>query len=151
MLTVASKICEKVALQQFSNYLQRNGLLNKHNYSGNRKYHPIETLNIMISDFLLDAMDNKRPSALIYRKLLTMLAILYYYRSWALLPPTKPRNGLRVTWLTELRWSILVHLHLHPSLSPMVYHREPYCHHFCFLFMSVIFVSLHKYAISIPT
>ena len=65
MLTVASKICEKVALQQFSNYLQRNGLLiNKHN-SGNRKYHPIETLNIMISDFLLDAMDNKRLSALI--------------------------------------------------------------------------------------
>ena len=64
MLAVASKICEKVALQQFSNYLQRNGLLNKHN-SGNRKYHPIETLNIMISDFLLDAMDNKRLSALI--------------------------------------------------------------------------------------
>ena len=64
MLTVASKICEKVALQQFSNYLQRNGLLNKHN-SGNRKYHPIETLNIMISDFLLGAMDNKRLSALI--------------------------------------------------------------------------------------
>ena len=63
MLTVASKICEKVALQQFSNYLQRNGLLNKHN-SGNRKYHPIETLNIMISDFLLDAMDNKKLSAL---------------------------------------------------------------------------------------
>ena len=27
MLAVASKICEKVALQQFSNYLQRNGLL----------------------------------------------------------------------------------------------------------------------------
>ena len=64
MLTVASKICEKITLQQFSNYLQRNGLLNKHN-SGNRKYHPIETLNIMISDYLLDAMDNKRLSALI--------------------------------------------------------------------------------------
>ena len=56
MLTVSSKICEKVALQQFSNYLQRNGLLNKHQ-SGNRKYHYTETLNIMISDFLLDAMD----------------------------------------------------------------------------------------------
>ena len=64
MLAVASKICEKVALQQFSNYLQRNGLLSKHQ-SGNRKYHSTETLNIMISDFLLDAMDNKRLSALI--------------------------------------------------------------------------------------
>ena len=62
MLAVASKICEKVALQQFSNYLQRNGLLSKHQ-SGNRKYHSTETLNIMISDFLLDAMDNKRLSA----------------------------------------------------------------------------------------
>ena len=56
MLTVASKICEKEALQQFSSYLQRNSLLNEHQ-SGNRKYHSIETLNIMISDFLLDAMD----------------------------------------------------------------------------------------------
>ena len=27
MLAVASKICKKVALQQLSNYLQRNGLL----------------------------------------------------------------------------------------------------------------------------
>ena len=53
MLAVASKICEKVA----------NGLLSKHQ-SGNRKYHSTETLNIMISDFLLDAMDNKRLSAL---------------------------------------------------------------------------------------
>ena len=51
MLAVASKICEKAALQQFSNYLQRNGLLSKHQ-SGNRKYHSTETLNIMISDFL---------------------------------------------------------------------------------------------------
>ena len=30
MLAVASKICENVALQQFSNDLQRNGLLSKH-------------------------------------------------------------------------------------------------------------------------
>ena len=64
MLAVASKICEKVALQQFSNDLQRNGLLSKHQ-SGNRKYHSTKTLNIMISDFLLDAMDNKRLSTLI--------------------------------------------------------------------------------------
>ena len=61
---VASKICKKVALQQFSNYLQRNGLPSQHQ-SGNRRHHSKETLNIMISDFLLDAMDNKRLSALI--------------------------------------------------------------------------------------
>ena len=62
MLTVASKICKKVALQQFSNYLQRNGLLNKHQ-SGNRKHHSTETLSISISDFLFDAMDNKGLSS----------------------------------------------------------------------------------------
>ena len=61
---VASKICKEVALQQFSNYLQRNGLLSQHQ-SGNRRHHSKETLNIMISDFFLDAMDNKRLSALI--------------------------------------------------------------------------------------
>ena len=31
------------------------------------------------------------------------------------------------------------------------YHRVPYCHHFCFVFISVIFLSLHKHAISSPT
>ena len=151
MLTVASKICEKVALQQFSSYLQHNGLLNNHQ-GGNCKYHSTETLNIMISNFLIDAKDNERLSALILLDLSkALLAILYYCRSWALLLLTKPQNGLRVTWLTELRWSVLAHLHLHPSLSPMAYHRAPYCHPFCFAFISVIFLSLHKYAISSPT
>ena len=64
MLAVASKIGEKVALQRFSNYLQRKGLLSKHQ-SGNRRHHSTETLNIFISDFLLDGMDNKTLSALI--------------------------------------------------------------------------------------
>ena len=64
LLAVASKICKNVALQQFSNYLQPTGLLSKHQ-SGNRKYQSTEILNIMISDFLLDAMDNKRLSAMI--------------------------------------------------------------------------------------
>ena len=53
--------------------------------------------------------------------------------------------------LFSLRWSVFAHLLLHPSLSPMAYHRVPYGHHFCFVFISVIFLSLHKYAISSPT
>ena len=56
MLAVASKICENVAFQQFSNYLQRNGSL------ANIKV-VIENITlqsyIMISDFLSDAMNNK--------------------------------------------------------------------------------------------
>ena len=64
LLVVASKICEKVALLQFSSYLHRNGRLSSHQ-SGNRKYHSTETLNILVSDFILDAMDHKRLSALV--------------------------------------------------------------------------------------
>ena len=45
------------------------------------------------------------------------------------------------------RWSIFTDLLLHISLSPMAYHRVPYGHHF----ISVIFLSFHKYAISSPT
>ena len=56
-------------------------------------------------------------------------------------PPTEPRNGFRVTCLTERKWSALAHLHLHPSLSHMAYHRAQYCP-FCFVFTSVIFLPL---------
>lgn len=64
LLVVASKICERIALQQFSSYLRRNGRLCAHQ-SGNKKHHSTETLNILVSDALLDAMDNKKLSALI--------------------------------------------------------------------------------------
>ena len=68
LLVATSKVCERIALQQFSSYLHRYGRLNPHQ-SGNKKHHSTETLNILISDTLLDAMDNKRLSALIIRSL----------------------------------------------------------------------------------
>ena len=64
MLNVLSKVCEKLALKQFSNFLNRTGRLSNHQ-SGNKKHHSTETLNIMISDFLLNAMDNKKLTALV--------------------------------------------------------------------------------------
>ena len=64
MLNVLSKVCEKLALKQFSNFLNRTGRLANHQ-SGNKKHHSTETLNIMISDFLLNAMDNKKLTALV--------------------------------------------------------------------------------------
>ena len=64
LLVVASKICERIALQQFSSYLHRHSCLNSHQ-SGNKKHHSTETLNISVSDALLDAMDKKKLSALI--------------------------------------------------------------------------------------
>ena len=64
ILNVASKICERDALQQLSSYLQCKGRLCSHQ-SGNRKNHSTETLSILVSDALLDAMDNKKLSTLI--------------------------------------------------------------------------------------
>ena len=64
LFTVASKVCERIALQQFNSYLQRHNLLNSHQ-SGNKKHHSTETLNILVTDALLDAMDNKMVSALL--------------------------------------------------------------------------------------
>ena len=64
LLKVVSKICEKVAFNQFSLYLSQNNHLSPHQ-SGNKKYHSTETLNILMCDSLLDAMDDKKLSALI--------------------------------------------------------------------------------------
>ncbi|CAB4008338.1 Hypothetical predicted protein, partial [Paramuricea clavata] len=58
LLTFLSKICEKVALNQFGSYLMKNKKLSTHQ-SGNKKHHSCETLN------LLTAMDGKLVTALI--------------------------------------------------------------------------------------
>ena len=63
LLKVVSKVCEKVAFNQFSLYLSQSNHLSPHQ-SGNKKYHSTETLNILMYDSLLDAMDNKKLSAL---------------------------------------------------------------------------------------
>lgn len=64
LLVVASKVCEKIALNQFSDYLTTTRRLTP-NQSGNKKYHSTETLNIAVSDAILAAMDKKMLSALI--------------------------------------------------------------------------------------
>ena len=60
-----SKICDKVALNQFTDYLMEHKLLTKHQ-SGNRKLHSTETLNIAVTDILLEAMDKKQLSVIIF-------------------------------------------------------------------------------------
>ena len=64
LLNVASKVCERVVLDQFSSYLMENNCLSPCQ-SGNRKKHSTETLNISVSDKILEAMDKKKLSALI--------------------------------------------------------------------------------------
>ena len=64
LLAVASKVCEKIALEQFSTYLIDNTWLSPHQ-SSNKKRHSTETLNILISDTILETMDEKNLSALV--------------------------------------------------------------------------------------
>lgn len=64
LLPVASKICERVALNQLTEYLSRKKRLTVHQ-SGNRKRHSTETLNIFLTDTILDAMDKKELTAVV--------------------------------------------------------------------------------------
>ena len=64
LLNTVSKICERAVLNQFNSYLTRNKRLSVHQ-SGNKKQHSTETSNLLITDHLLDAMDNKKLSAVI--------------------------------------------------------------------------------------
>ena len=59
LLAALSKVCDKVVLNQLMAYLTERGLLSKHQ-SGNRKNHSTETLNVAVTDTLLEAMDNKQ-------------------------------------------------------------------------------------------
>ena len=63
-INFASKLCEKIPLRQFSTYLSSHNRLSFHQ-SGNNSLHSTETLNIYITDLLLEAMDKKKISALI--------------------------------------------------------------------------------------
>ena len=63
LLAVASKICDKVVLNQFSAYLFSNGRLSSHQ-SGNKKLHSTKTLSLFMADHLLEAMDKKNLTAL---------------------------------------------------------------------------------------
>ena len=64
LLEVLSKVCEKVALDQFGSYITEKQRLSPHQ-NGNRKHHSTETFNIFITDKMLEAMDNKHVTALV--------------------------------------------------------------------------------------
>ncbi|XP_068737945.1 uncharacterized protein [Montipora capricornis] len=64
LLPALSKICERVALNQFTEYATRRNCLSGHQ-SGNKKRHSTETLNILTSDLALEAMDRKQVTALV--------------------------------------------------------------------------------------
>jgi len=63
-LPTASKVCERIVLDQVISYLTENKLLTSHQ-SGNKKSHSTETLNILLTDNILEAMNDKKITALV--------------------------------------------------------------------------------------
>ena len=64
LLPALAKICERVALNQFTEYATKRNCLSGHQ-SGNKKRHSTETLNILTSDLALETMDRKQVTALV--------------------------------------------------------------------------------------
>ena len=64
LLPAASKICERVALNQLMTYMTTKRRLSEHQ-SGNKKLHSCETLNVMITDKALEAMDAKKVTLVV--------------------------------------------------------------------------------------
>ena len=58
-LEIMSKVCERVALDQLNTYLMVNHRLSPHQ-NGNKKLHSTETLNVYITDTILEAIDKKK-------------------------------------------------------------------------------------------
>ena len=63
LLPAASKVCERIVLNQLNEYFAKKKCLSVHQ-SGNKKLHSTETLNIFMTDIVLNAMDNKELTAL---------------------------------------------------------------------------------------
>ena len=64
LLPILSKICEKAALNQFLPYLVSNDRLTT-KQSGNKRFHSTETSLIHTTDFILNAMDKKKITAIV--------------------------------------------------------------------------------------
>ena len=59
LLPVASKVWERVALNQLATYMNNNRRLTEHQ-SGNKKLHSCEILYVMTTDKVIEAMDSKK-------------------------------------------------------------------------------------------
>ncbi|XP_074635839.1 uncharacterized protein LOC141894176 [Acropora palmata] len=64
LLPVLSKVTEKIALNQFTEYLTQQGNLTCHQ-SGNRKFHSTETLSLLVTGHIYKAMDKKEITAMV--------------------------------------------------------------------------------------
>ena len=64
LLPILSKVIEKLALQQYTNFLLEKNCLTNHQ-SGNKRYHSTETLGLLVADHLFNAIDKKKITAMV--------------------------------------------------------------------------------------
>ena len=64
LLVANSKICEKIVCNQLTSYLERHSRLSSHQ-SGNRRKHSTESLNLIVTDYIFDAIDEKKVTVLV--------------------------------------------------------------------------------------
>ena len=65
LLPVLSKVAEKLALEQFNTFLQKNMLISDHQ-SGNKKHHSTETLSLLVTNHLFKAIDEGKVTAIVF-------------------------------------------------------------------------------------
>ena len=65
LLAAFSKVCDKIVLNHFTAHLTKRKSLSNHQ-SGDRKNYSTETLNVAFTDTLLEAMDNKQLSIVVF-------------------------------------------------------------------------------------
>ena len=151
-----SKVCERVALDQFSAYLMANHRLSPHQ-NRNKKFHSTETLNLFVIDTILEAIDEKNFTTLILLDMskafdsVTHPILLLHIILNMLALLRKPLNGLRATCQEEDNMYVLDPLSQQPSLRLMACHRVPFYYHYCFVFIQMICRRSHYQAILIPT
>ena len=64
LLVAASKICERYVLNQLTEYMVNKKSFTKHQ-SGKRKLHAAKTLNVFVTDTILESIDRKEVTLLI--------------------------------------------------------------------------------------
>ena len=64
LLPVLSKLTEKIALNQFNDFLTQQGNLTCHQ-RGNRKYNSTETLSLLVSGHIFKAVDKKEIKGMV--------------------------------------------------------------------------------------
>ena len=64
LLPISSKVCERIALNQFVPYLESNKRLSS-TQSGNKQFHSTETSLVHTTDAVLEAIDKKKTTAVV--------------------------------------------------------------------------------------